>query len=247
MGVHHWCTTFGVASSFARLHSPTRQLCKTLWPPSSRAGRDCLLPPRGSYLYLRARLCSTTMAGKSVQYKVVVKTGDKKRAGTDANVQIILHDAKGQKTKAAKLDNFLRDDFERGQIDKFTVKDTVSLDEIHQIELWRDDAGLYSDWFCDYVEVTIPRKNQEFVFPIYRWIRPEFHYEIQHLDTFLPQNDPHKAQRDMDLEDIKQKYQYTQRVPGLPCQVHSEYLSCKLFNRLDVISHASCFSNRNIC
>lgn len=159
------------------------------------------------------------MAGKSLSYKVVVKTGDKKRAGTDANVRVILHDDKGQKTKAAKLDNFLRDDFERGQIDKFTVKDAVDLDEIHQIELWRDDAGMYSDWFCDYVEVTINKKKQEFIFPIYRWIRPEFHYFIQHLDTFLPQDDPHREQRDMDLEDIRHKYQYTQRVPGLPCQV----------------------------
>lgn len=130
------------------------------------------------------------MAGKSVSYKVVVKTGDKKRAGTDANVRVILHDDKGQKTKAAKLDNFLRDDFERGQIDKFTVKDVVDLDEIHQIELWRDDAGMYSDWFCDYVEVTINKKKQDFIFPIYRWIRPEFHYFIQHLDTFLPKMTP---------------------------------------------------------
>jgi arachidonate 5-lipoxygenase len=164
------------------------------------------------------------MAGKPVQYKVVVKTGDKKRAGTDANIQIILHDAKGQQTKAAKLDNFLRDDFERGQTDKFTVKDPVDLSEIHQIELWRDDAGLYSDWFCDYVEVTNSRTKQEFVFPLYRWIRPEFHYFIQHLDTFLPQNDPHKKQREMDLDEIRQKYQYTQRVAGLPCQVRENCL-----------------------
>lgn len=141
-----------LALSLARPHLPSlngkRHFINHLRPLSSRVG--CLqFPPRGSYLCLSARQCTTTMAGKSVSYKVVVKTGDKKRAGTDANVRVILHDDKGQKTKAAKLDNFLRDDFERGQIDKFTVKDVVDLDEIHQIELWRDDAGMYSDWFCD--------------------------------------------------------------------------------------------------
>lgn len=204
-----------IATSLARLQFPSRHV--TQWLNHLGPQWSCLQSPRGSYLCRNSWLC--TMSGKSAQYKVVVKTGDKKRAGTDANVKIILHDSKGQQTKPAKLDNFLRDDFERGQRDKFTVKDAVDLNEIHQIELWRDGAGLYSDWFCDYVEVTNSRTNQEFVFPIYRWIRPEYHYLIEHLDTFLPQNDPHKKQRNMDLEDIREKYQYTQRAPGFPCQV----------------------------
>jgi hypothetical protein len=40
-------------------------------------------------------------------YKISVKTGDKKGAGTDANVYIILH-GKGTKTDSYNLDTFLQ-------------------------------------------------------------------------------------------------------------------------------------------
>lgn len=80
--------------------------------------------------------------------------------------------------KVVKLDNFFWDDFECGQIDKFMVKDVVDLDEIYQIEFWCDDVGMYSDWFCDYVEVIINKKKQDFIFLIYCWICFEFYYFI---------------------------------------------------------------------
>ena len=56
-----------------------------------------------------------------VQYKIIVKTGDTAKAGTDADVKIQLI-GKDAVTKPTKLDNFLRDDFERGRTDKFMVK-----------------------------------------------------------------------------------------------------------------------------
>lgn len=80
--------------------------------------------------------------------------------------------------KVVKLDNFFWDDFECGQIDKFMVKDVVDLDEIYQIEFWCDDVGMYSDWFCDYVEVIINKKKWDFIFLIYCWICFEFYYFI---------------------------------------------------------------------
>ena len=162
---------------------------------------------------------SVRMLSSNEVYKIKVKTGDRKRAGTDANVQIILHDCAGNATKESKLDNFLRDDFERGRTDKFTVKDKTKLAEVHFIEIWRDDAGLFSDWYVDHVTVNIKSTDQDFVFPIYRWIRPNFRYKIAHLDTFLPQNDPHTDQRKLELEDKKKVYIYDQKSPGFPCQV----------------------------
>ncbi|KAK3099754.1 hypothetical protein FSP39_009132 [Pinctada imbricata] len=158
------------------------------------------------------------MLASSEVYKITVKTGDRKRAGTDANVTIVLRDCKGNSTKEAKLDNFLRDDFERGRTDKFTVKDKTKLDEVHFIELCRDDAGLFSDWYVDHVTVTIKSSDQDFVFPIYRWIRPNFKYRIVHLDTFLPQEDPHQEQRQIELEEKKNVYEYEQKITDGPSQ-----------------------------
>ncbi|GIY54804.1 PLAT domain-containing protein [Caerostris darwini] len=45
---------------------------------------------------------------------VHVLTGDRKRAGTDANVWLILYDEKGQATESFKLNRTLHNDHERG-------------------------------------------------------------------------------------------------------------------------------------
>ena len=56
-----------------------------------------------------------------VAYKVLIKTGDTAKAGTDADVKIQLI-GRENSTNPTKLDNFFRDDFERGRTDKFEVK-----------------------------------------------------------------------------------------------------------------------------
>lgn len=58
---------------------------------------------------------------EEITYKVVVKTGNTKAAGTDADVKIQLIGEESS-TKPTKIDNFFRDDFERGKVDKFIIK-----------------------------------------------------------------------------------------------------------------------------
>ena len=58
---------------------------------------------------------------EEITYKVVVKTGNTKAAGTDADVKIQLI-GEDSSTKPTKIDNFFRDDFERGNSDKFIIK-----------------------------------------------------------------------------------------------------------------------------
>jgi hypothetical protein len=58
---------------------------------------------------------------EEITYKVVVKTGNTKAAGTDADVKIQLIGEESA-TKPTKIDNFFRDDFERGKSDKFIIK-----------------------------------------------------------------------------------------------------------------------------
>ena len=151
------------------------------------------------------------------QYTVYVKTGDKKFAGTDANVYIVLYDSGGNKTQEFHLDKFFRDDFERGQLDDFHLEDEVDLNNISELELWRDDYGFGDEWYVDYIQV---HKNEEiYSFPMFKWIKAHHHYLIPHLDTSLPQFHAHQEQRELELLEKQTYYQLCQKVPGCSMQV----------------------------
>ncbi|XP_072215279.1 lipoxygenase homology domain-containing protein 1 [Excalfactoria chinensis] len=77
---------------------------------------------------------------KSTTYIVKVKTGDKKNAGTDANVFITLYGSKDDtgivSLKASKLN---KNKFERGKIDEFTVE-SVDIGDLKKIKIGHDNA-----------------------------------------------------------------------------------------------------------
>lgn len=154
-----------------------------------------------------------------VDYVVNVKTGDQIHAGTDANVFIILHSETGEKSKPIKLDYFFRDDFERGQLDVFQLKAIAHLKDIHKIELWRDEKGLASEWFLDYIEIESVASRKRFMFPAFRWIKPNKHYVIRHMDNCLPQFEPEPVYRAEELQQKKEHYECAMKVPGGPAQV----------------------------
>uniref|UniRef100_K1QHL0 Allene oxide synthase-lipoxygenase protein n=1 Tax=Magallana gigas TaxID=29159 RepID=K1QHL0_MAGGI len=153
-------------------------------------------------------------------YMVYVRTGDLKGAGTNANVKIRLHDSEGNVTQDITLDNFFRDDFEAGSMDTFHVPELKNFGNIiSKIEFWRDDSGVASDWYVNKILVENRKSNDIFVFPVYRWIRPNFHYKIVHLDTSLPQYDPHAEQREMELREKCNLYQQCVKMKDGPSQV----------------------------
>jgi arachidonate 5-lipoxygenase len=98
-------------------------------------------------------------------YKISVKTGDKKGAGTDTNVYIILH-GKGTKTDSYNLDTFFKNDFEAGNIDDYSVTSAISIPEVQRIELWRDSWGLFSNWYLEWIEVTSLSSKITSIFPV---------------------------------------------------------------------------------
>lgn len=75
----------------------------------------------------------TSKAGSLYDYTIRVQTGDRPRAGTDANVYVILHGVDGQSSQKTKLDCFFHDDFERGQLDTFKVKGQKVTSQIFQV------------------------------------------------------------------------------------------------------------------
>lgn len=164
---------------------------------------------------------------QNAQFVIYVKTGDRKNAGTDANVKIKLHNTDGSITDGLTLDNFFRNDFESGQLDVFPIKDVKMKNfggKVSKVEFWRDNAGLGADWFVDKIVVENRKTNDIYTFPVFRWIKPDYHYLIEHLDTSLPQFDPHQDQRREELEDKRVVYQTAQKVPKGPAQVSSQSL-----------------------
>jgi arachidonate 5-lipoxygenase len=155
-----------------------------------------------------------------VSYEVVVKTGDKKGAGTDANVQIVLIGASGQQTKPAFLNHVFTNNFERGQLDVFNIEDETDIPEVQGIKLQRDEAGVFSDWFVEKVEVTSKKSGNTSIFPVLRWIRPNTDVVFQRYDTSLPQFDPNSDQRNAELQEKKKLYEYS-HLPGLPAGVRN--------------------------
>lgn len=186
-----------------------------------------ILPVCWSAIHPRSQSCRGLASGKSifsysdVDYIVSVKTGDQIHAGTDANVFIILHSETGEVSDPINLDYFFRDDFERGQLDVFQLKSIAYLKDIHKIEIFRDEAGLASEWFLDYIEIESVGSRKRFIFPAFRWIKPNRRYVIRHMDNCLPQFDPEPAYRSEELDMKREMYECAMKVPGGPAQVRN--------------------------
>uniref|UniRef100_A0A8C9S0Y2 Lipoxygenase homology PLAT domains 1 n=1 Tax=Scleropages formosus TaxID=113540 RepID=A0A8C9S0Y2_SCLFO len=116
----------------------------------------------GATLGLEQKAMSTT-------YTLRVKTGDKKYAGTDANVFAILYGTKDDtgliNLKASKTH---KNKFERGMIDEFTVE-AVDLGTLKKLHIGHDDSGS-AGWFLDWVEIDAPSQGQKIHFPCGRWL-----------------------------------------------------------------------------
>ena len=161
----------------------------------------------------------TLFKHSALSHIISVKTGDQLQAGTDANVKLVLHAESGQKSDEISLNYLFRDDFERGQLDTFQLKNLRHLKDIHKIELWRDDSGLGADWYVDYIEIEDVNSRKRFVFPLFRWIKAHKQYIVRHMDNCLPQFDEEPEYRQEELEERRRHYQCQIRVDGGPAQV----------------------------
>ncbi|XP_030875852.1 lipoxygenase homology domain-containing protein 1-like [Leptonychotes weddellii] len=126
---------------------------------------------------------------KSTTFSVTVKTGDKKNAGTDANVFVTLfgtQDNTGMTLlKSSKTNS---DKFERDSIEIFTVE-TLDLGDLWKVRIGHDNTGKAPGWFVDWVEVDAPSLGKCMTFPCGRWlakneddgaiVRDLFHAELQ--------------------------------------------------------------------
>ena len=160
----------------------------------------------------------------AVDHWIYVKTGDRKGAGTDANITCILWDNNGVKSDEIKLDCFFSNDFERGRTDVFQCPPLgTEFGKVVKLEVWRDDSGFGSDWFCEVIVVHDRRDDTSVYFPLHRWVDPEEHYLLTEFDTYLPHNDPFPEQRQKQLEKKRMQYEYEQKIPEMPVQVNKHF------------------------
>ena len=100
-------------------------------------------------------------------YKISTVTGDRRGAGTDANVYIILYGEKGDSGKR-KLEA-PGNSFERAKSDSFGIE-CVELGNIHKVIIGHDGAGIGSGWFLDKVIVNSMSLKKDFYFLCGRWL-----------------------------------------------------------------------------
>ncbi|XP_076810011.1 allene oxide synthase-lipoxygenase protein-like isoform X2 [Clavelina lepadiformis] len=141
-----------------------------------------------------------------VSYNIAIKTSAAyKDAETNASVFLNLVSNDGaDSTGYLEIDNFWKNDFERGEIDKFQLKTknvglplVVGIKIVHQ---WvRKDT-----WYCDYVEIDFDGKKA--FYPVYDWIEDELH--VTKAEAILPQNSSNYIRHMRRAEVERNKHDY---------------------------------------
>jgi hypothetical protein len=118
-----------------------------------------------------------------ITYKILVKTGDVRGAGTDANVFAQLFGENGD-TGERKLEAS-GNNFERGHTDTFGIE-AVGLGELTKLRIGHgkfillilifvinnlvDGSGFGSGWFLDNVVVSDDKEGKQWVFNCNKWL-----------------------------------------------------------------------------
>ncbi|XP_034374131.1 lipoxygenase homology domain-containing protein 1 isoform X2 [Arvicanthis niloticus] len=108
---------------------------------------------------------------KNFRYHISIKTGDVSGASTDSRVYIKLYGEKSDTIKQVLLvsDNNLKDYFERGRVDEFTLE-TLNIGTINRLVIGHDSTGMHAGWFLGSVQIRVPRQGKQYTFPANRWL-----------------------------------------------------------------------------
>nr|CAB3263471.1 lipoxygenase homology domain-containing protein 1-like [Phallusia mammillata] len=105
-----------------------------------------------------------------VRYLVTVATGDKRGAGTDADVFCCLYGEQGDTGDRPLLSSKnSRNKFERKSVDEFIIE-AVTLKNVNKVKIGHNDSGVASGWFLDKVEVREEGGQGLKIFPCGRWL-----------------------------------------------------------------------------
>ena len=103
-------------------------------------------------------------------YKVTIFTGEAKDAGTDARVYLKILGSNGSYSLSDVNDPNDNDDFEAGDVNRLIIASSRDLGDLKQITIGHDNAKKGPGWYLDGVKIVNMRTNQEWSFPVYRWL-----------------------------------------------------------------------------
>ncbi|KAL5006870.1 hypothetical protein ScPMuIL_015676 [Solemya velum] len=103
---------------------------------------------------------------KARKYKISVYTGDKRGAGTDANVYVTVFGENGD--SGEKKLHSKKNNFERKQVDEFVIE-SACLGRINRLRIGHDNSGFSAAWFLDKVIVDDLDDGVVYEFPCGRW------------------------------------------------------------------------------
>ncbi|TKS90159.1 Polycystin-1 [Collichthys lucidus] len=103
------------------------------------------------------------------QYRVLVKTGWRRGAGTTAHVGISLYGVNKSGSRHLQRDGA----FQRGSLDQFHLETDDNLGEVWKIRIWHDNTGLDPSWYVQHVVVWDPQTDHMFFFLLEDWLSVE--------------------------------------------------------------------------
>ncbi|CDQ62070.1 unnamed protein product [Oncorhynchus mykiss] len=107
----------------------------------------------------------------NVSYHVSVKTGSVSGGSSNSTVFAKLYGEKGDTSKMMLVvsDNNLRNYFEVGRVDVFTVE-TFDIGQISRLMIGHNNEGMNAGWFLDSVQIMVPTSGSQYMFPSHRWL-----------------------------------------------------------------------------
>ncbi|XP_067432834.1 polycystin-1 [Thunnus thynnus] len=117
------------------------------------------------------RLSQVPLCGRPglYHYRVLVKTGWKRGAGTTAHVGIGLYGVNKSGSRHLQRDGA----FQRGSLDQFHLETDNNLGEVWKIRIWHDNTGLDPSWYVQHVVVWDPQTDHMFFFLLEDWLSVE--------------------------------------------------------------------------
>ncbi|XP_068439233.1 polycystin-1 [Clinocottus analis] len=117
------------------------------------------------------RLSQVPLCGRPglYHYRVLVKTGWRRGAGTTAHVGISLYGVTKSGSRHLQRDGA----FQRGSLDQFHLETDDNLGEVWKIRIWHDNTGLHPSWYVQHVVVWDPQTDHMFFFLLGDWLSVE--------------------------------------------------------------------------
>ncbi|XP_062859991.1 polycystin-1 [Trichomycterus rosablanca] len=117
------------------------------------------------------RLSCVSLCGQPgcYQYRVLVKTGWQRGAGTSAHVGISLYGLNKSGSRHLQREGA----FQRNGLDDFHIETEANLGEIWKICIWHDNTGLDPSWYLQHVSVWDMQTDNIFFFIVDDWLSVE--------------------------------------------------------------------------